>query len=96
MDLKRMELVCLFYEHFTQNKKAYKKKTEEWWLLDACDVVKTTDAPTAQKVSEKRCLYFFDFLSYNIHSIMEEFQDFLWLHLVVVFDNKGQRYKLFF
>ena len=35
------------------------KKGEEWWLMEAGDVIKQLDQPKVEKVTDKRIVYHF-------------------------------------
>ena len=48
----------MLYTRGTKNKTSF-KKDEQWWLIDDADVIWKLSQPAQEKITDKRCLYFF-------------------------------------
>ena len=52
------EVGLYLYTRGTKNVHAY-CKGEEWWLMEASDIIRSLDQPTKEKVTDKRVVYHF-------------------------------------
>ena len=39
------------------------KKGEQWWLMEAADIIQKLNEPVQEKITDKRCVYYFKDLS---------------------------------